>query len=286
MIIVGIAGGLGNQMFQYAFYRALMEKGKNVKIDLDLSWHGKYEMHNGYELHRIFSVKENVATKDEIKELVGSRNIFNRFLRRYKLKKTFYFTPKLEDCIRFNEKFLNVDNIYLFSAWQTEKYFSTVKSIIEKEFVFKLKMNEDSQSIAKQIMQENSVSIHVRRGDYLNNEQLRGICTVEYFTRAIERIKQLVKQPRFYVFSDDIQWCKEHFLFDNIKYVSSNSGIDSYQDMQLMSLCKHNITSNSTFSWWGAWLNKNVNKIVISPKKWFNGIDGTKDIIPDEWMKV
>lgn len=156
-------------------------------------------------------------------------------------------------------------------------------------------MNEKNQKILEKITQTNSVSIHVRRGDYYNNEsafKIHGnITTKKYYENALEFIKEKVKNPVFFVFSDEFEWVKKNlYFFSNygeVHIIDWNKGFDSYIDLQLMSNCKHNIIANSSFSWWAAWLNKNKNKIVISPKKWVNNINENKiDIIPNNWIKI
>lgn len=148
------------------------------------------------------------------------------------------------------------------------------------------KLNERTRQIAKNINQENTVSVHVRRGDYQSPafiDTLGKCCDIGYYIRAIDYMKKQVDSPRFVVFSDDMEWAKSNLPLNNAIYVVHNTGADSWQDMYLMSLCKHNIIANSSFSWWGAWLNENEKKIVIAPEYWW-GDWKCKDVVPDSWM--
>ena len=141
------------------------------------------------------------------------------------------------------------------------------------------------------ILAVNSVSIHVRRGDYLTNPvtfQTHGLCDIDYYKKAIDEILDLVDKPHFFIFSDDQSWAKSNIIFGApTDYVMHNNSLKNYEDLRLMSYCRHHIIANSSFSWWGAWLGNNPEKIVIAPKKWFNDpkID-TTDLIPDTWLRL
>ena len=143
--------------------------------------------------------------------------------------------------------------------------------------------------IAEKISQVNAVSLHVRRGDYISDKKnaFIGVCTLDYYKTAIEKIKTQVDNPVFFVYSDDINWVKNNLVIDKTAvFVNHNRGQESYNDMHLMSLCKHNIIANSSFSWWGAWLNTSPDKIVIAPKQWFANMQDTSDLLPDNWLKM
>ena len=134
---------------------------------------------------------------------------------------------------------------------------------------------------------QSPISIHVRRDDYLSSKYVSGfggICTIEYYNKAVERIKEEVIDPVFYIFSDDINWCRENLKLEQGVFIDWNTGKESWQDMFLMSQCKHNIIANSSFSWWGAWLNSNSEKIVIAPRIWWNGLKD--DVVPDSWIRI
>lgn len=322
MLIVAIAGGLGNQMFQYALYLKLKNMGKNVKIDLtyfnDMSGYTNF---NGYELERLFAISPNIA---EIQEcyLLGKpkkgwfkrikQNIGNR-LRDYPVlfdiawsivtyvNEIKHRLQKLPDQIQeanannniydisFLPEIYEYNNKYLNHGWQSEKYFLDIETEVRTAFAFKIGLDKRNTSIANSMKKENSIAIHVRRGDYLLKENLRcqNVCNEEYYFRAIKYIKKMVENPVYYVFSNDIEWCRENLQLENANYIDWNTGLDSYKDMQLMSMCKHNVIANSTFSWWGAWLNKNPNKIVVMPNKWFDiKYSENADIYPETWIRM
>ena len=177
---------------------------------------------------------------------------------------------------------------YYIGYWQSEKFFKDISDEIRKDFSFPKFTSEKNLEILKLIKSYNSVSIHIRRGDYLQNRGFNGLAPLEYYQKAIEYIKNKIENPHFFIFSNDIEWCRKNLSIENSYYIDWNRGEESYRDMQLMSLCKHNIIPNSTFSWWGAWLNKNPNKIVIAPEKWFNdcvNIDYS-NIVPETWIKI
>ncbi|WP_143414822.1 alpha-1,2-fucosyltransferase [Geobacillus sp. E263] len=289
MKIVKVIGGLGNQMFQYAFYRNLKAKFQEVK--LDITAFETYKLHNGYELERVFDIKPEYATKKEIYPLTTNRNSkISKIKRRiFGGKETEY----IEKDLKFDpEVFKVTGDVYFEGYWQTEKYFKEIEDLIRKDFQFKNPLTNKNLELSNKIKNENSVSIHVRRGDYYTSKKAErkhgNIATIEYYQKAVRKITEFVDNPVFYIFSDDIPWVKENLKLENeVIYVDWNKGLDSYIDMQLMSICKHNIIANSTFSWWGAWLNQNKNKIVIAPSRWINNkrLD-TSDVIPKEWIKI
>jgi hypothetical protein len=178
--------------------------------------------------------------------------------------------------------------------FQTELYFIAYRDVILQDFRIKEQLSQNSIQYADVIMNVNSVSLHVRRGDYITNiktNQTHGTCRPEYYKNAIKYILSEIKVPHFFVFSDDLEWVKEQNWLKNLQvtFVNGNTGLKSYEDMVLMALCKHNIIANSSFSWWGAWLNDNVNKIVVAPRKWFiNSKKNSqiKNLLPIEWIKL
>lgn len=287
MKIVRIFGGLGNQMFQYALYKSLEHKFNNVKIDTsDFHYHNH---HNGYEIDKIFDTTYNIADKEEIKKITYPRNlliykIFDKILKK-NLNKGYDICEGKDR--RYNKEILNIRNtIYYDGYWQSELYFKDIEKLIRKEFTFKNELDERNLEIAQKIKNTNSVSIHVRRGDYIGNKSLGNICGKEYYLKSVEYIEKNIEKPEFFIFSDDIEWAKDSLNINYPKtYISWNKNQESYKDMQLMSYCKHNIIANSTFSWWGAWLNNNTEKIVIAPKLWFAD-KKENDIIPEAWIKI
>ena len=280
MIIVRVTGGLGNQMFQYAMYKSLEKKGKLVKLDSKSFYETKKE-HNGYELERIFDIKHNKPTKEDL-EKFDENNISTLFKIKRKLfgdKKFVYDTKEYV----FNKDVYKLKNSYLNGYWQSIKYFEGIENDIKKDFRFKNQLDNKNLEILNEIENSNSISIHIRRGDYMSpeNYNMYGcIATPTYYKKAIKVIEEKVENPTFFVFSNDMDWVKKNIQINSrVFYIDINSGNGSYKDMQLMSNCKHNIIANSSFSWWGAWLNENKNKIVIAPKKWINREDVDSDKI-------
>lgn len=274
MIITKLSGGLGNQMFQYALGRVLAIKN-HAKLVLDLSGYknqAAIDTPRQYELG-IFNIQ---AAK-------YSRNIFN-FLRPRKLIS--------ENSHSFDPAILKLKgNLHLVGYWQSEKYFAEYADIIRQDFTYNTSPAGKNKKLLHDISKSNSVSIHIRRGDYIkipSTNQFHGTCGLEYYQSAVKIIKQKVKNPIFYIFSDDINWCKNNLnIIGKTVYIDHNQGAKSWEDMRLMSYCKHNIIANSSFSWWGAWLNNNPKKIIIAPRQWFNdqSID-TKDLLPATWIKM
>lgn len=289
MKIVNILGGLGNQMFQYALALAIKNRCEdNVRID-PRAFRG-YPIHNGYELKRIFKVSIPEATVGEVMKVAYP------FLN-YRIWQLCRLLPKRKSMryewksMAYNERvFTNTKNEYLIGYWQTERYFYPIRWEILKAFTFpSFEPGSKNESLGKELQQENSVALHIRRGDYLEIGNTSGICTIDYYKKAIAHIKEKVSPKVYSVFSDDIDWCIGQFgaiISDSdIRYVNWNKGKESFRDMQLMSLCKHNIIANSSFSWWGAWLNQNPEKIVIAPSLWMNS-EGWSEIIPDDWITI
>ncbi len=291
MIITRLIGGLGNQLFQYAVARHLAEINDTV-VKLDISGFEKYKLHK-YSLSA-FNIQENFATPDEIKNLIYKRNGFFRqnILNRNRTKKEYTERYIKESQFSFMPDTLDLDkNIYLDGYWQSEKYFDKIKNIILDEFTVKNVQLGKDKEVDDMISSIESVSVHIRRCDYVNNSKTNekhGSCDLSYYHACVKQISMKLKSPHFFIFSDDIDWVKNNLkLSFPTTIVDHNSADKAYEDLRLMSHCKHNIIANSTFSWWGAWLNKNQEKIVIAPKKWFNdnAID-TSDLIPSNWLRI
>ncbi len=285
MKIVKLLGGLGNQMFQYAFFLALSEKFKNVR--LDISGFQTYELHNGLELTSIFNLPLPVASSFQIRLYDPAyRGWFIRKLRRLVgLKHVYYQEPVL---FEFDAAVLNDPKKRLYwGYWQNENYFIHISDKIREAFRFIKPLTGKNLDLSLQIGHKESVSIHVRRGDYINHGLLGGICDLSYYEKAIQHIRSMVPNAHFIVFSNDIDWCKNNLNLSEADFVSWNTGYNSYIDMQLMSLCKHNIIANSSFSWWGAWLNQHTDKIVIASEKWTNDpAHQNCKVYSENWLKI
>ena len=276
MVITNIIGGLGNQMFQYATARAL-SMARTESLRLDIAGFSGYGLHQGFELQRIFSCPVEIASDAEVRAILGwqASPLIRRVLSRPDLaiirRKGFVVEPHFRYWQGLNK---TPADCYLAGYWQSEKYFSDVAAQIREDFSFRLLMNSQNIELAQHISQVNAVSLHVRRGDYANNPKTtktHGLCSLDYYREAIKHISKHVQKPHFFIFSDDIAWVKNKLKIDfPCEYVGHNRGAESYNDMRLMSMCQHHIIANSSFSWWGAWLNPSTVKIVLAPRKWFD----------------
>ncbi len=278
MITVKLMGGMGNQMFQYAFARNLSLK-TNTPFKIDLSFLKRRDLglnfvYRDFDLD-IFNIPKNIINEAEI------YNIHTIY------EPTFSYSQNTVDLI--TEK-LN-SNLFLDGYWQSYKYFEEFKSQIKKDFEFKnsIENNEDVGVINmyNDIMSSDSVMVNVRRTDYLNNN-FHGVMGVEFINQAAKIIESKLQNPKYFIFSDDVEWCEEKIKLNNMVVVSheyKGNKFDLY--LQLMKSCKHFIIPNSTFAWWAAWLNNNKNKIVISPKLWFTNTNiNTNDLIPSDWTRI
>lgn len=283
-IYVKFWGGLGNQMFQYAFLEELKFRGRNAIGDI--GWYYRRKNRCKYELSAVFS-DIDLGEKDRFNyNIQFIKYVFAKIIKKIFKMKKLYFQEKSE-FVYDNENF-KIKSGILEGYWQTEKNFIDVKKIIRKKFEFKI--NDASLAKVSERLQKekNTVAIHIRRGDYLNiNDMYGNICTDEYYDNAIKMMEEKLDNPSFYIFTNDVEWAKKKYTDKKFKMIDI-SQIKSYQnwyDMYLMSICQNNIIANSTFSWWAAWLNKNENKIVIAPSKWINGME-TLDIWCKDWIKL
>jgi hypothetical protein len=290
VIIVKLKGGLGNQLFQYAAGRHLAEM-HNTVLKLDLSLFKTYKLH-AYSL-KPFNISKAVASKGEVDELVYQKvSLLKRAFRKLK-----GLPPRLaksyikEKQFNFNPEILNLpDNVYLDGYWQSEKYFADISAIIRNEFRVTSPQDGNNLAYAKEIAATESVSIHIRRGSYLlpPYNSVHELSSLEYYRKSVDHIVKDVKNPHFFIFSDDHEWTRENLkLSYPATYLEQNDAGKDFEDLRLMSQCRHNICANSTFSWWGAWLNENKDKTVIVPEKWF--IDpamNTQDLIPAGWIRL
>lgn len=197
-----------------------------------------------------------------------------------------------EKFFHFDPSILKIDTSCILAGyWQSEKYFQSSRSKIIEDFRPKEVMNSVNRFTAESIDSTNSVSIHVRRGDYVTNSQankFHGLCGLDYYEKAIEFIQKRASNTHFFIFSDELDWVKENLRINApTSYISANTGGESYWDMQLMKECRHHIVANSSFSWWGAWLSENQDGMVIAPDKWFSDPSiNTKDLIPSRWVRL
>ncbi len=287
MIIVKLNGGLGNQLFQYAASKSLACK-LNTCLKFDLCDLEKNPTRS-YALSS-FNIKATIATRAEV-EALKQKSLIGKVLIKTKLpyKQTWYTEPHFH----FDPRFFNLkDNTYVEGYMQSENYFSWIKEIIADDLSLITPASGENEMHLREITTTNSVSLHVRRNDYVNNPQtnrVHGTCNPEYYSQAVKMIASKTGNPHFFIFSDDHEWVKTNLRIDNhpTTYVTNNDAAQGHEDLRLMYHCRHNIIANSSFSWWGAWLNRHEKKIIISPKKWFNmaGKD-TKDLIPKSWIRI
>lgn len=295
MIITRLNGGLGNQMFQYAIGKSLSLKHKS-NLYLDVFVYKSYLSDRTYELSKAFQGDFRTVVKEDIKELFGplyingldkltSRQPFLRFSKKYIKEPSFNFWPGVKDVPA---------DCYLSGYWQSEEYFKGISDQIRKDFIFKPFDSKQNLRMEEKIKcSENSISIHVRRADYISNSKAfltHGLCPISYYKLAINYFLKTKRNVNFFVFSDDIEWAMSNITIrgaeNSFTYISHNKGVDSFNDMALMSLCSFNIIANSTFSWWAAWLNKNKSKKVLCPSKWFADGRETTSLIPRSWVSI
>ena len=295
MDVVFIFNGLGNQMSQYAFYLQKKRYNENTIFILDKKSRNE---HNGFELTTVFGIEYNDTLKKQILYYLF------RFLEMQRFKLAMHPVKRLLKYLGF-ELHKEVENYdfqqeyldsppsgsvrFLQGGWHSEKYFINIRHELSEVFNFKEDDDKKLKAYLCEIKNSESVSIHLRRGDYISNEfnynKYGSVCSLAYYTTAISEIKKLIPNPKFFVFSNDISWVKENSIFKGMTVVDGFSGKESWKDMFLISRCKHNINSNSSFSWWSAWLNKNKNKNVIVPYYFINQVE-TKDFYPEDWIKL
>jgi hypothetical protein len=297
MVIVKLKGGLGNQMFQYAFGRRIASEN-NLTLKLDISdFDRDVEYKRSYSL-KCFNIIENIADKKDLRkaEVFLCENHFGKCLRvvsrlipyhkRYILreKRVFVFDPRVLGRHR---------DIYIDGYWQNGKYFSNIDHIVRKEFTFKHGVSDANRDAAQQIQNTHSIGIHVRNygvnqcGKDLKDINEYCIMNGHYYQEAVNYVKKILGDIYIYVFSDDIEYAKQIIQIDcPIRFMCSSRNRD-FEELQLLCSCKHQITANSTFSWWAGWLNDNPSKIVVAPERWFSSSRfDTSDLIPKDWIKM
>ena len=279
-------------MFQYAMIKNLALR-RNDALKFDISAFDDYTLHQGFELNRIFGDIAPVSSKSEVFKILSwqALPLISRCLSHHRFSKlrsrAFVQEPSLDYWSGIN----NIPaNCYLSGYWQSENYFKQSEVAIREDFSFVIPLSRENQAIADVMAGCNAVSLHVRRGDYVANAVTNahhGTCSIAYYESAIKYITERVTDPIFFIFSDDIDWVKSHInMTHKAHFIEHNKGKNSYCDMQLMSLCKHHIIANSSFSWWGAWLGSNPEKIVIAPQQWFAQSATPDGLIPASWIRL
>jgi len=290
MIVAKLIGGLGNQMFQYAFGSRLAQLS-HTELKLDIAAFEKYKLHK-VAIHHL-NVNYN--------SLLIGESMVNRLTNEYGiraiLKKAKLVKPKIkiiqETTPGFRKELVTpyTQDVYLDGFWQSEKYFKGAEDEIREHLMVITEPSPANQQMLSTIKKTNAISVHIRRADYVTNPHtlsFHGICSMEYYQKAADLVKSKVDNPVFFIFSDDIAWAKENINFNTKQFFADMNNADTnYEDLRLMYSCKHHIIANSSFSWWGAWLNPLKEKMVIAPRTWFSqpGLDAG-DIVPESWIRI
>ena len=276
MIIVSLGGGLANQMYQYTFYNWLKNKSPHkVYLDKSLYEHrvpkqNTDPIHSGYELENVFNIQGDYAGLRDIYRLSEYRyDIVRKVISKIKGRPHSQLSSdNTDNRVTYDNIDVNKDEMYYEGTFGDPRYFFDYESDIRKKFTFPDFATDANRETADKIRSCESVSIHVRRGDYLNiGQNGSAVLKMEYYSKAISYFEDRFDNVIFFVFSDDPKWCRDNFKGDNFVVVDWNSGHDAYRDMQLMSMCRHNIIANSTFSKWAARLNVNLGRVIIEPEK-------------------
>ncbi|MFZ5553778.1 MAG: alpha-1,2-fucosyltransferase [Bacteroidota bacterium] len=293
MIIVKLIGGLGNQMFQYAFARSLaLHHGVELKLDIsELSMSKEIMDFTNRPLGLYaFSIVSEIASDEEVRSFLKGKGgkIIDRVSLSLPFKSRHFYLR--EPYFQFYSKAMKAPaHTYVDGYWHSEKYFVVHRKQIVNDFTIK-NISSPVEKWKDEIENKNAVSVHVRRGDYLNetNRKIYAECGSAYYLKAMEAIGKKTADAEYYIFSDDPDWCMKNLgTGSRLHFVDVEKQHKPHEDIFLMSLCKHNVIANSSFSWWGAWLNRNKNKIVIAPEKWFLSADkNTKDLLPENWIKI
>lgn len=292
MIIVRLKGGLGNQMFQYAAARRLSHVSR-VPLKLDLGWFDAPEAgttSRQYALHPL-NIREDILASEEsdgflscFGRLASLAGRFTPFGPVYLREKHYHFDPAL---LAPRKK------AYLDGYWQSEKYFSDIREIICSEFAVRQEPEGLNRTLADRLGDPGfcSVALHVRRGDYIDSPsaaKVHGSCSPRYYSDAVKLVSERCLRPHFFIFSDDPDWVRGNFSLEHPCTVVGHNGPDqAHEDLRLMTLCRHHVIANSSFSWWGAWLCRNDEKLVVAPTRWFaDAPHDERDVVPESWLRV
>ena len=290
MIIVKLMGGLGNQMFQYALGRRLSVEN-DQPLKLDLAWF-ETQQKRAFELDH-FNIQADIATRREVEKFFPERknSRLAALFRSFSAHAKSYEVCTEKEPGKFDPLAVSAaENRYLEGYWQSEKYFKPIEQVIRKDFTLKIPSEKDDAALLERICAQNSVSLHIRRGDYVSDpviHSVHGVLSLTYYTHAMRKIGERVASPSFFVFSDDIAWARGHLRAEKITFVEHNDTAKGVHDLALMRACRHHIIANSSFSWWGAWLSDYLEKVAIAPKRWFIKRDSDKtDILPADWLVI
>jgi len=293
MIIAELVGGLANQMVIYAAAKALSEH-LQVELKIDITKLNK-DKKRDYALNHL-NIETKIASQKEIDWICQKSNFWlvNKIKKKIRKKcNGNAFGIYVEPAISFDPNFFSLnDNTYIRGNFINANYFSSIEKVLRHEFQINSPLSNKTKELIESISSSNSVSIHIRRGDYANEKktnEIHGLIPIDYYKTSIDLISNRIKSPNFYIFSDDITWVKENLqTTQEIHFIEHTNGETAYEDLYMMSQCKHNIIANSGFSYWGAWLNTNEEKLIISPKQWCadNKLNDRFKLIPKEWLKI
>ena len=297
LVVARLIGGLGNQMFQYATGRALaLQREAILKLDVRGFAAAGAHTKRRFELD-CFSIHGSAASDADLAQFGRAAKPrfwpLDRVLRWLRIERANGAWPIYrEPHFQFDPAVPELQApVYLDGYWQSERYFSDIGGVLRQEFTANVPLDLENQALVAGIDSVNAVSLHVRRGDYVSDpatNRFHGICSPDYYERAVEYIAARVGSSRLFVFSDDQQWTRANLHFAvPTTFVDANPSDSGYRDMLLMARCRHHIIANSSFSWWGAWLNPSREKIVVAPRQWFRAnSNDTRDLIPPNWVRL
>lgn len=277
-VVVSLKGGLGNQLFQYAAGRALAQ-ARNARLLIDVAGYANESRGREYRLD-CFNIQAQLIN---VHFGLLKRRIKRRLPQRWQR-----FVYQEQDPMRYDSDLLEINrSVELRGFWQSERYFQAIAPLLRQELTFRQRPTGRNAALTEEIAGFESVSIHVRRGDYVGSN-LHLVLPLSYYEAAIARVARVAREARYYIFSDDIPWCREHLVFPGpVTFLDHNGPDGDYEDLRLMSLCKHHIIANSSFSWWGAWLAEHEDQIVIAPRQWLEDSTRTaEDRIPERWEQL
>jgi hypothetical protein len=287
MVVVKLRGGLGNQMFQYAAGRRLaLQLGTELRLDATAYAAGS----NRHYALEPFRIAATLATPRELERWLGRGGLRARLAARLLGRRL--LRPVVEQGFRFDPAILTLsDDVYLDGYWQSEGYFADACDQLRRDFTFREPLQGHNAELAAQIAACAAVALHVRRGDYVTDERtnaFHGVCSAEFYGRCVEEVAAVCTDPVFFVFSDDLDWARRHLpLPGSPVFVAGNDSRQAAMDLHLMSLCRHHVLSNSTFSWWGAWLGEQPGQLVLAPKSWFRTPElDDRDLVPARWGRL
>lgn len=290
--IVTIKGGIGNQLFQYAFGESIKKKW-NCEVLYNIDWFYRYGLDTPRELALLKLVDLNYIKHSKKKEFLQSPHI-SKLLNQFSfLHKTEFRSEESFDFFEHYQKMPSkkIKKIFFNGYWQSSKYFQLIEHDLRNKLLA-YKTHLKKSSLFNNIKNaKNSTSLHIRRGDYISNKAAKNTfdtCSLDYYKNAINNINKLAgEESKFFIFSDDIEWAKDNINIDNnLIYVDSKYNLSDLDELFLMSICKNHIIANSTYSWWGAWIGSSKAGITICPKNWYKSSKQPNALFPEKWISI